>query len=146
MRNSSAPEGFSHFLGMFFGMGDATMVPKISPSSCRKHCVSLNASCGGYTFVGDVPEPAENIDCYIKVNAARNHMDMSNSNYCNGNSDPSDCPFNMYRVSGDISASFKSMLANLEYTLPFLGQGGIHPPYPQDPVMRSRPGGWAYPE
>ena len=38
------------------------------------------------------------------------------------------------------------MLTNLEYTLPFLGQAGLHLPYPQDHVMRSRPGGWAYPE
>ena len=38
------------------------------------------------------------------------------------------------------------MLANLEYTTPFLGQGGVHPPYPQDPTVRSRPGGWAYPD
>jgi len=38
------------------------------------------------------------------------------------------------------------MLANLEYTLPFLGQGGVHPPFPQDHTVRSRPGGWAYPD
>ena len=37
------------------------------------------------------------------------------------------------------------MLANLAYTLPFLGEGGVHLPYPQDPTVRSRQGGWAYP-
>ena len=36
------------------------------------------------------------------------------------------------------------MLANLAYTLPFLGGAGLHAPYPQDAVVRSRPGGWAY--
>eukprot|EP01043_Picozoa_sp_COSAG02_P015065 COSAG02_NODE_633_length_19262_cov_32.473256_3_plen_232_part_00 len=146
VKNASAPSGFSHFLGMFFGMGDATVMPNVSVPTCRTHCKSLNTSCGGYTFVADVPEPSENIDCYIKAKAACNHMDMSNSNYCKGDADPSDCPFNLYRVSGDISGSFKAMLTNLEYALPFLGQGGLHPPYPQDHVMRSRPGGWAYPE
>lgn len=63
-----------------------------------------------------------------------------------GADDPSDCPFNLYRVSGDISSSWRAVLANLEYVLPFLGEGGLHPPYPQGPVVRSRPGGWAYPD
>ena len=38
------------------------------------------------------------------------------------------------------------MLANLAYTLPFLGEGGVHLPYPQDSTVRSRPGGFAYPD
>eukprot|EP00729_Bicosta_minor_P020719 gene20719-20455_t len=63
---------------------------------------------------------------------------MSNVNYCTGDtgSAPSDCPFNIYRVSGDISGSFQAMLANLAYTLPFLGEGGVHPPFPQDSTVR----------
>ena len=71
---------------------------------------------------------------------------MSNSNECTGSSDPSDCPFSLYRVSGDINAHWSAVLANLEYTLPFLGEGGVHAPYPQGATVRSRPGGWAYPD
>ena len=71
---------------------------------------------------------------------------MSNDGHCTGSASPSDCPFHLYRVSGDIYHSWAAVLANLEYTTPFLGQGGVHPPYPQDPTVRSRPGGWAYPD
>lgn len=42
--------------------------------------------------------------------------------------------------------SFGAAMTNLAYTLPFLGQGGVHPPFPQDATVRSRPGGWAYPD
>ena len=49
-------------------------------------------------------------------------MDMSNANHCNGASTPSDCPYNFYRVSGDIGSSWGSVLTNLAYTLPFLGE------------------------
>ena len=42
--------------------------------------------------------------------------------------------------------SFGAAMTNLAYTLPFLGQGGVHLPFPQDATVRSRPGGWAYPD
>ena len=136
--------GFDHFLGMFFGMGEAISLPNTTYANCRAHCAAMNSSsCGGFTFVSDDAAPTSILDaCYIKADAQHNIMDMSNNNQCTGETDPSDCPFNLYRVSGDISSSFHAVLANLAYTLPFLGQGGVHAPYPQGPIVRSRPGGW----
>ena len=137
---------YSHFLGMFFGMAGATTLQHVSFADCRSRCDALKAGCGGFCFEADVPAPASPIDtCYLMEAPHPNHMDMSNSNFCTGATSPSDCPFNLYRVSGDISASWRAMLANLAYTLPFLGEGGVHLPFPQDGTVRSRPGGWAYP-
>mmetsp|Transcript_47777 Transcript_47777/g.95388 ORF Transcript_47777/g.95388 Transcript_47777/m.95388 type:complete len:377 (-) Transcript_47777:159-1289(-) len=139
---------YSHFLGMFFGMAGATALHNVTSfAACRSHCEVLQAACGGFCFEGDQPQPATLAGpCYVMEAPHPNHMDMSNSNHCTGASSPSDCPFNLYRVSGDISRSWRSMLANLEYMTPFLGEGGVHPPYPQDSTIRSRPGGWAYPD
>ena len=91
----------------------------------RHRCViiGVQAACGGFTFEAREAEPTTPIQCYVQAQVRLNHMDMSNSNYCTGASDPSDCPYNLYRVSGDISGSFGAMLANLAYTLPFLGEG-----------------------
>ena len=78
-----------------------------------------------------MPVPAGKLErCYVQKAPQKNRMDMSNSNYCTGDSDPSDCPYNFYRVSGDISASWNAMLGNLAYTLPFLGEGVPPPPPP----------------
>ena len=60
VKNSSAiaTQGYSHFLGVFFGMGEATSLPNVTVQQCRAHCDGLNAStCGGFTFVSDEPEP-----------------------------------------------------------------------------------------
>mmetsp|Transcript_19909 Transcript_19909/g.39077 ORF Transcript_19909/g.39077 Transcript_19909/m.39077 type:complete len:454 (-) Transcript_19909:128-1489(-) len=46
-----------------------------------------------------------------------------------------DCPYHMFRTSGDISASWESMFANLQTTIPYQGKAPI-----------SRPGCWAYPD
>lgn len=148
VKNASSPTGYTHYLGMFYGMNSATMLPHISFSDCRAKCDGMKGACGGFTFASREPAPttAPLDACYLQAKAAPNKMDMSNSNFCTGESDPSDCPFNFYRVSGDIYHSWDSVLANLEYTLPFLGEGGLHLPYPQDPTVRSRPGGWAYPD
>ena len=150
MKNSSTGV-LTHFLGMFFGMGTATILPGNSTfAACTKHCDSAGADCGGFAFTSTDAEPTPSTAigaCYIMgANPRPNYMVMSNSNTCTGDSDPSDCPFNLYRVSGDISNNWKSVLTNLEYTLPFLGEGGMHPPFPQDATVRSRPGGWAYPD
>ena len=125
--------GYKHFLGLFFGMAGATLLHNVSSyAGCRARCDALQAACGGFCFESDEPEPTSLSDpCYLMQAPHPNHMDMSNSNHCTGAASPSDCPFNLYRVSGDIGASWHSMLANLEYTLPFLGQGGLHLPYPQ---------------
>ena len=97
VKNASASSGFSHFLGMFFGMGDATPLPHVSYADCKTHCESLKTNCTGFTFVSDDPAPAATapIDCFLKARAQPNHMDLSNSNYCTGADDPSDCPFNL---------------------------------------------------
>jgi hypothetical protein len=44
------------------------------------------------------------------------------------------CPFNMYRTSGDVRASYGSVLLNLQTTVKFAEAGN------------SRPGCWAYPD
>eukprot|EP00041_Stephanoeca_diplocostata_P015730 m.301214 g.301214 ORF g.301214 m.301214 type:complete len:548 (+) comp20137_c0_seq3:73-1716(+) len=54
---------------------------------------------------------------------------------CVGTSSPSDCPYNFYRTSGDISNNWNSMFNNLQTTIKFSG----------DPAL-SRPGTWAYPD
>ena len=97
VKNASASSGFSHFLGMFFGMGDATPLPHVSYADCKTHCESLKTNCTGFTFVSDDPAPAATapVDCFLKARAQPNHMDLSNSNYCTGADDPSDCPFNL---------------------------------------------------
>jgi alpha-galactosidase len=147
--------GYSHFRGMFFGMGSATPLPNATFGSCKAHCDALGADgCGGFTFEGTDPAPAPESaigTCYTKARGAKaNRMDMSNiGGGCDiavQSAGPQTCPYNFYRVSGDISAAWSSVLANLAYTLPFLGEGGLHLPYPQDAVVRSRPGGFAYPD
>jgi hypothetical protein len=144
---SADAAGYSHFLGMFFGLADATLLRNVSFYSCRARCNQLGTRCAGFTFAGDEAQPTSPLrECYIVAHAERNLMDMSNANHCTGDASPSDCPFNLYRVSGDIGPTWNSVLANLQHVLPFLGQGGVHEPYPQDAVVRSRPGGWAYPD
>lgn len=139
---------YDHFKGLFFGMASATPLPNVSFSACEAAC-DTHGDCGGFTFEGEYPAPAPSQllrACYLKDKPVRNPMDMSNVNHCTGAATPSDCPFHMFRVSGDIRPSWSSVLANLAYTLPFLGEGGVHAPYPQDATVRSRPGGWAYPD
>ena len=49
-----------------------------------------------------------------------------------------DCPYNLYRTSGDINAAFKSVMGNVNTVVKFLGGGNGQVPL-------SRPGAWAYP-
>ena len=60
--------------------------------------------------------------------------DLSNSGHCKGTSTPSDCPYNLYRTSGDIGTYWDRMLSNLGSTVPFLGSKVKKP--------LSRPGAW----
>ena len=53
--------------------------------------------------------------------------------YCTGLQVPSECPYNIYRASGDIMNSFERVHHNVHSLVPFL----------QDPPL-SRPGAWAY--
>lgn len=54
---------------------------------------------------------------------------------CRGDSGVSDCPYNFFRTSGDISNNWGSMTKNLATTTKFQG----------DPPL-ARPGTWAYPD
>ena len=139
--NVAPANGYTHFLGMFFGMGEAVALANVTFGECKAQC-DARSNCTGFCFTGRDPTPSSLIEmCYLQANAHPNHMDMSNSNFCTGDADPSNCPYNLYRVSGDICNHWSCVLANLEYTLPFLGEGGVHLPYPQDATVRSRPGG-----
>lgn len=54
---------------------------------------------------------------------------------CSGTTPVSDCPYNFYRTSGDITNNWGSMYGNLQTTIKFQGT-----------VPLSRPGTWAYPD
>jgi len=54
---------------------------------------------------------------------------------CKGTTEISDCPYNFYRTSGDITNTWTSMVKNLQTTTKFQGE----PPL-------ARPGAWAYPD
>jgi hypothetical protein len=56
---------------------------------------------------------------------------------CLGTTTPSDCPYNIYRTSGDINANFDHVMGNVNTVVKFLGSAT------QAPL--SRPGAWAYP-
>ena len=57
---------------------------------------------------------------------------------CSGTSAVSDCPYNLYRTSGDINPNFAHMLYNINTVVRYLGSATEAP--------LSRPGAWAYPE
>lgn len=50
----------------------------------------------------------------------------------------SDCPYNMYRTSGDIRPNFVAMMNNLNSTLKFSNE--------TEAPSRNYPGCWAYPD
>jgi len=54
---------------------------------------------------------------------------------CDGTETPSDCPYNFFRTSGDITNTWGSMFKNLQTTTAYQGE----PPL-------ARPGTWAYPD
>lgn len=55
---------------------------------------------------------------------------------CDGSHGTSDCPYNFYRTSHDITNTWESFFSNLQTTVPFLSLTN----------PRSRPGSWAYPD
>lgn len=57
---------------------------------------------------------------------------------CLGTTTPSDCPYNIYRTSGDINPNFAHIMGNVNTVVKFLGSPT------QTPL--SRPGAWAYPD
>ena len=119
-------EGYDHFLGMFFGMGSATVLRQVSFLDCQENCTRAGEGCGGFTFPATTP-PASGTtvlpECFVLRHASRNHMDMSNVGYCDGATSPSDCPFHMYRVSGPFCWLSTSTLL----THGWLGKGIFRP-------------------
>jgi len=61
--------------------------------------------------------------------------DIAGDGPCTGTTTPSDCPYNFFRTSGDISSNWNSMFKNLQTTKKYQG----NPPL-------ARPGTWAYPD
>eukprot|EP01043_Picozoa_sp_COSAG02_P006735 COSAG02_NODE_194_length_29788_cov_20.044090_21_plen_131_part_00 len=57
---------------------------------------------------------------------------------CSGTSAVSDCPYNLYRTSGDINPNFAHIMYNINTVVRYLGSATEAP--------LSRPGAWAYPE
>ena len=104
---------------------------------CEAACTTH--ACQGFCFQGNDPHPLGEIGiCYVKNNHSHyQDADLSYSNHCTGTTSPSDCPFNLYRTSGDIGTYWDRVLSNLATTVPFLGS--------EDEPPLSRPGGWAYP-
>ena len=65
---------YTHFLGMFFGMTEATPLRNLSIADCRAHCDALQSRCGGFCFEGEHPEPSSQIDtCYVMEQPHLNH-------------------------------------------------------------------------
>eukprot|EP01047_Picozoa_sp_COSAG01_P050466 COSAG01_NODE_5108_length_4476_cov_14.006854_3_plen_509_part_00 len=60
---------------------------------------------------------------------------------CSGTTPISDCPYTSYRTSDDIQPMWAHVINNVNSVVPFLGDETMG-----DPLPRSRPGGWAYPD
>ena len=69
----------------------------------------------------------------------RDHPGPDNTQgICNGTDPISDCPYNLYRTSGDINPNFAHVVYNVNTVVRYLGTKT------QAPL--SRPGAWAYPD
>lgn len=137
LRNASAVGGYSHRLG-YFSAGHDMRPPLLNTSyqACRAECEKLR--CFGFCFESDELRPAQLPRCYVKGESHFQPMDLSSSNHCTGTSAVSDCPYNLYRTSGDIGTYWDRVLSNLDSTVPFLGD--------EQRAARSRPGAWAFPD
>ena len=140
LKNTSTGE-YAHKLG-YLRVGDDAVPPAANVSfvDCKTGC-DTNANCSGFCFESDLPAPPAGglvAMCYWKAKKGLhfNSMDLSQSGHCLGTTAVSDCPYSLYRTSGDIGPSWLSMLNNLALTVPFLSKS----------APKSRPGGWAYPE
>eukprot|EP01052_Picozoa_sp_SAG31_P016966 SAG31_NODE_1143_length_9694_cov_5.541011_3_plen_229_part_00 len=129
---------YTHKLGYFATGHDAVQpIGNVSFASCKAECDRL--ACAGFCFQSDDPEPVSLPRCYVKNSSSHfSPADLSSSNHCTGRKLPSECPYNIYRTSGDIGTYWDRILSNLGSTVPFLGSS-TKPPL-------SRPGAWAYPE
>ena len=137
-KNSSTGD-YTHKLG-YFRIGDDMdpPVPNISYAACKSRC-DANASCKGFCFESDSPKPSGLLPrCITKVSLHFDSMDLSQSSHCRGDGSNreggvSDCPFSMFRTSGDIYHTWQAMLSNLGTIVAFSDES----------VPLSRPGGWA---
>merc|ERR1711957_581326 len=137
-RNASTGDYDVHRLGEFHKAfhGTAPYIENTTLEACKTECTAV--ACPAISFASIDPTPTFIERCFIDVGGGGdwfNPSDLSNSNYCKGTTSPSDCPYNFYRTSGDITNNWQSMLGNVELTVPFLG-----------PEPLSRPGSWAYPD
>ena len=148
IKNATDPSGYSHYLGMFFGMAQAVPLPNVSFADCKAHCDANKTGCGGFCFESNDPSPPSPTTlldkCYVKEKAQKNRMDLSNSNYCTGDSSPSDCPYNFYRyVSGSLSAAPLSAVYTCSPTHFSTRSLTAHAVLLRTPLARQRPGSLA---
>ena len=102
IRNTSAPSGYTHQLG-YFSAGHDAVPPMLNTSfaACKSQCDKLD--CFGFCFESNEPTPAGIIGkCFVKNASHFSQADLSSSNHCTGTTPISDCPYNIYRTSGDI--------------------------------------------
>jgi len=128
---------YEHRLGYLSAGDDCDGSPLRNASfgACMANCTEL-AKCQGISFESDELSPhAPLAKCYLKSVVHFVPYDASNA-HCQFDGSPNDCPYNLYRTSGDIDATWSSMLANAETTLRY---NQVTPP-------RSRPGTWAHPD
>ena len=97
-----------------------------------------NCHQGGLDPPGDPVTNAEVQTSSSPPYVNRDHPGDSNTQgNCTGTTPISDCPYNLYRTSGDINPNFGHVLGNLNTVTKYLGSN-TSPPL-------SRPGAWAYP-
>lgn len=131
--DSLTPREYEHRLG-YFALGHDAIPPLQNTTfeACRQACD--NIGCFGFCFQDPDPAPTHKLAiCYVKNATHFQSADLSNSGHCAGTTDISDCPYNLYRTSGDIGTYWDRVLSNLGSTVPFLT--------PKTPL--SRPGAWA---
>ena len=79
-----------------------TPMANTSYAACKATCDKLN--CHGFCFENDQLTPDSINLCYVKNMSKFSDADLSYSNHCKGSSSPSDCPYNIYRTSGESKA------------------------------------------
>jgi hypothetical protein len=100
LRNATTGD-YTRRLGFFAAGHDAT--PPLNNTSfeaCKAACDERQ--CFGFCFESDDPKPDHIGLCYVKNTTHLQPADLSSSGHCSGNVTPSDCPYNIYRTSGDI--------------------------------------------
>jgi hypothetical protein len=105
----------------YFSKGHDAIPPLVNTSyaDCKAACDKVG--CFGISFEDPDPAPTHKLKlCYVKNVSHFQPADLSFSDHCTGETMPSDCPYNLYRTSGDIGTYWDRVLSNLGSTLPFL--------------------------